>query len=169
MSQLRRQLLRLLHGLRFFSDRGKKMTASYRSEQIWICSLKDGVRILQRADIILRDFYSLDGILKEKHMSSLLNSLVYATIGPKPCRDKARKTKSPFDLFLPLSQDEFEDFGVGVAYYTLGCFADQPDIDLPGFEWSENLRIVFEKTDKNLNSFQRKRREKILRHLDNAD
>lgn len=72
---------------------------------------------------------------------------------------------SPFDYTLQLTEDDLEEIGAAIAFYTLGCYADQPNIDLPGRIWSENLRNALPYNDKMLTPMQIKRRNRLLGFL----
>ncbi|MEG2933422.1 MAG: hypothetical protein RR842_07565 [Gordonibacter sp.] len=153
--QVDHHLLRLMHGLRVYGRRGKEIEAEYLSEHIWFMVSNGGKKsVLNASDIV-----SETALKEDQGLPSCLASFDRVTIGPAPNK------RFLFDYSLQLTESELEDIGIAIAFYTIGCYADQPNIDLPGWEWSDNLRKVFACKVETLSSSQVRRRDKLLGHL----
>jgi len=150
--QLARNLLRLAGGVMVPKLFGQE-EHTFRPDQIWFMTCDSAGASLIRAE----------DLVAEPAIQDILGKVCHITVGP-PSRTKTGTT--PFDLEIPLIQDELEDIGTEVAYYTIGALADQPDIDLSWWEWSANLRKALTAKGIELTKRQRQRRLRVLDHLD---
>ena len=74
--------------------------------------------------------------------------------------------RAGFDLHIQFNETELEEMGAAMAFYKLGALADQPEVDLPGAEWSWYLERALETASpETMPRRQLARREKILRRL----
>jgi hypothetical protein len=99
----------------------------------------------------------------------MMQELLRVRIGPCASETDAGANtarRAGFDLHVPFNETELEEMGAAMAFYTLGALADQPEVDLPGAEWSWNLERALETASpETLSRRQLARREKILRRL----
>jgi hypothetical protein len=95
--------------------------------------------------------------------------MVRLLVGPRASsstKEPRAKKERVFDAHLPFDEEELEEMGAAMAFYTLGALADQPEVDLPGAEWGWNLKRALETPAANtLSERQLARREKILRRV----
>jgi len=151
-TQMTGHLLRTLGGVAVPALYGQAEHV-YEPHQIWY---------LGRGDDGL-SLFSADDLISKSVPLTALATVCKVSVGPQPARIHANPL---FNLTVAFSQDELERIGSEIALYTLGSFADQPDIDLAWSEWTHNLKTILSTKGIPLSKRQHARRLKIMEILD---
>lgn len=165
--QMDKHLARLAGGLQVRSVDGGRIERQWRAENLWYAVLTpEGIRVTQASErhFRLERRETKSGTLRVRWNDASLDDLVRFSVGPRPARAGMPRVRS-YDRDLALSEAELEELGAEMAYYTLGVLADQPDVDLPGVEWSSNLRNALRCPPFALSTRALVRRDKILSRL----
>jgi len=170
-AQLDTHIARLAGGLQLRDVTGRIVEREYPPERLWYAVWNgDTLHALPVTELPFRvsqESTSKGPQMKVQWTSLLMSSLVRLTIGPRKSSGSGRRpTRSVFDAELPFDQSQLEEIGTAMAYYTLGAMADQPEVDLPGPEWSWNLERALDAiSPEQLTKWEHTRRDKILRRL----
>jgi hypothetical protein len=161
-AQLDRHIARLTGGLQLRDPSGRSVEREYGAENLWFAvSTPGGVDAVPTADVYSRES-------GRQTAASVMNSLVRWTVGPMALRrpTAGRQARPAFDAELPFNAGQLEEIATAMAYYTLGAMADQPEVDLSGWEWSANLAAALQAIPvEQLSVRAISRREAILRRL----
>jgi hypothetical protein len=107
-------------------------------------------------------------ILWKQWEHPLMESVIQFTVGPnyrlKQDVDWFVETHN-FDATLPYGEQDLQDMGAAMAIYTLGVMADQPEVDLNGEIWTQNIVRALRKQPNEVLTIRQEKRRKKLRSL----
>ena len=161
---------RLAGGLQLRDPRRRSIEREYLPSQLWYAiPTADSLYVVCAEDrpFLARHERSADKFLTFTWTDPALSALIRLSIGPKymGAGSRRRRSPDPFGAVLPYGEDDLEEMGLNMAYYTLGAMADQPDVDLRGDEWSYYLERALSSVTTGLSQRQVDRRNKMLSRL----